>query len=93
VWEPVGQRQQLSAHPREVGADHDRGAGKRGDGQSLGHLRDGGAGIGEVGLADHHQPVAHPEGIQGREMLFRLRHPTLGGGHDEHHSAVQGHRP
>ena len=35
--------------------------------------------------------MADPEGVQGREMLFRLRHPTLGGGHDEHHRRDRTH--
>ncbi len=89
--QPVGQRQQFRAHPLEVGADRDGSAGKRGGGEPFSHLLDGRTGIGEVGLADHHQPVANPEGIQRREMLFRLWHPTLGGGHDEHNRRDRAH--
>ena len=41
--------------------------------------------IGQVGPGDHQDPVADAEGVDRREMLGRLRHPALVGGHHEHH--------
>ena len=35
--------------------------------------------------------MAHPEGVQRREMLLRLWHPTLGGGHDEQNRRGRAH--
>ena len=55
--QPVGQPQQFGADMVEIRAERHRAISEGGGGEPVVCLPDGGAGIGQVGLADHQQPV------------------------------------
>ena len=83
--QPVDHRNQLCSNLIQVSTKYDGCIGN-----PLSRLPDGALGIGEVGLADHHQHMPDAQCVQGGQMFLGLRHPPFGGGNDEHH---RGHRP
>ncbi len=67
------------------GADRDRLDGAEAGSRDLGQgLTGGRAGVGQVGPGDDEETVPDPEGVDGGEVLGRLRHPAAVGRHHEH---------